>query len=151
MSAAPLTYRVHAHARDQGSASVHLGAGDPGPGDLGIDAGWGRAPTGDPGPAELLASAFAACLLKNLARTRSLLGFEYDDATVEVVARRQDSPPRFVEVSYSLVLTTTESARRLQLVHQNLRKFGTVYNTLAAVCDVHGEVVARVPPSDAAE
>lgn len=138
MTAAPLTYRVHAHAPPHGPASVGARGNE-----VTIDADWGRAPTGHPGPAELLASAFAACLLKNLARTRDLLGFEYDDATVEVVARRQDSPPRFVEVTYSLVLSTAESPRRLALVHQNLRKFGTVYNTLAAVCDVHGEVLAR--------
>jgi hypothetical protein len=33
------------------------------------------------------------------------------------------------------------------LVHANLRKFGTVFNTLAAVCDVHGTVtgVPRTP------
>jgi hypothetical protein len=27
-------------------------------------------------------------------------------------------------------------------MHLNLGRFGTVYNTLAAVCDVHDEVVA---------
>lgn len=92
----------------------------------------------------MLASSFAACLLKNLARTRDLLGFEYAEADVEVVARRQDSPPRFVEITYSLKIVTDEPARRVDLVHQNLRKFGTIYNTLAAVCEVHGTVEARV-------
>lgn len=135
---APLTYTVRARAHADGPATVRVGASD-----IGLDAGWGRPPTGDPGPAELLACAFAACLLKNLARTRDLLGFEYDDATVDVIARRQDSPPRFTEVSYSVVVTTHESARRVELVHQNLRRHGTVYNTLAAVCDVHGDLVAR--------
>lgn len=139
MSSSPLTYRVRAHAPAHGSASVRAGSSE-----VALDVDWGQAPTGEPGPAELLASAFAACLLKNLARTRDLIGFDYDDATVEVIARRQDSPPRFVEVSYSLVLSTAESPHRLELVHRNLRKFGTVYNTLAAVCDVHGELSARV-------
>ncbi|MGW3071332.1 hypothetical protein [Kitasatospora sp. NPDC001132] len=33
------------------------------------------------------------------------------------------------------------------LLHQNLRRFGTVYNTLAAVCDVDGTVVPVAPPA----
>jgi uncharacterized OsmC-like protein len=145
MTTPPLTYRVLAHGPAHGSASVRAGTSE-----VVVDVGWGLPPTGEPGPAELLAAAFAACLLKNLARTRELIGFDYDDATVEVVARRQDSPSRFVEISYSLALSTVEAPRRLDLVHQNLRKFGTVYNTLAAVCDVHGEVVAREATSSSA-
>lgn len=114
-----------------------------------LDATWGTPPTGDPGPADLLAGSFAACLLKNLARCHDLLGFDYSEATVEVTARRQDSPPRFVEISYRVELTTPESPRRVDLVHQNLRRFGTVYNTLAAVCDVHGTVSAAPRSSTA--
>lgn len=106
-----------------------------------IDASWGTTPSGAPGPAHLLAAAFAACLLKNLARAAQLLQFRYRDAEVEVTARRQDSPPKFVEISYTLHIATDESQRRVDLVHLNLRKYGTVYNTLAATCDVHGDVV----------
>ena len=112
-----------------------------------FDASWGAEPSGLPGPAELLAAALAACLLKNLARTSDLLGFSFEDAEVEVTARRQDRPPRFVEVAYSVRITTDEPERRVELVHTNLRKYGTVVNTLAAACDVHGEVVA-VRPTD---
>jgi hypothetical protein len=42
-------------------------------------------------------------------------------------------------------VVTDEPERRVELAHRNLRNYGTVYNTLAAVCDVHGEMVA-VPP-----
>jgi len=132
----PTSYRVVARARPGADATVTAGTST-----LAIDATWGAAPSGEPGPAELLASAFAACLLKNLARCHDLLGFTYDAAEVEVTARRQDAPPRFVEVSYRLEVSTSESTRRVELVHQNLRRFGTVYNTLAAVCDVHGSMV----------
>ncbi len=111
-----------------------------------IDASWGTAPSGAPGPAHLLAAAFAACLLKNLARAARLLQFRYRAAEVEVTARRQDSPPKFVEVTYVLRVVTDEPQRRVDLVHLNLRKYGTVYNTLAATCDVHGEVVVVTEP-----
>lgn len=137
---APTMYRITAHATAGGDAVVEAATTA-----IRLDAGWGATPTGLPGPADLLASAFAACLLKNLARAGALLGFKYDEAQVEVIARRQDSPPKFIEITYTLRVTTEEPDRRVELLHTNLRKYGTVYNTLAAVCDVHGEVVPIRP------
>lgn len=102
----------------------------------------GVEPSGAPGPAELLAAAFASCLMKNIERTSTLIGFTYNSADVRVQARRQDSPPQFVEVEYDVRIVTDEPERRVDLLHRNLRQFGTVYNTLAAVCDVHGTVAA---------
>ena len=139
---APTEYRITARSSPgaRGSANV---AGSTIP----FDATWGRPYAGLPGPADLLATAFAACLLKNLARARVLMGFDYTDAEVEVNAVRQDNPPQFVAIHYTLRVTTTESNRRIELMHRNLAKFGTIYNTLAATCDVSGEVL-RVTPSE---
>lgn len=116
---------------------------------IAVDAGWPSAvaPT-NPGPGELLASAFAACLLKNVERSARLMPFRYRSAEVEVVATRQDSPPLFREIRYELRLVTDEPQRRVELLHENLRRHGTVYNTLAAVCEVHGSITAS-PPADA--
>ncbi|WP_448811413.1 OsmC family protein [Agromyces bauzanensis] len=141
MTAAPSTYSVHGESTSGGSAAVRArGTTIP------IDASWGSdEPPHLPGPAELLASAFTACMLKNLERAGALLDFAYESAEVDVVARRQDAPPMFVAISYELRITTSEPQRRVDLVHQNLRKFGTVYNTLAAVCEVDGTVVAVAP------
>src|SRR3546814_4020195 len=72
------------------------------------------------------------CSSDLLARMRDLIGFEYDGATAEVTIRRQESPPRFTQVRYAVLVASNEPTRRADLVHQNLRKFGTVYNTLAA-------------------
>ena len=98
-----------------------------------------------PGPAELLATAFAACLLKNVERFSAMLSFQQSGARVHVTATRQSSPPRFTAVDYELRLVTGESDARLDLLHRNLRRHGTVYNTLAAVCAVDGTVVAEPP------
>lgn len=84
---APLEYRVSAATTGSGGAQV-TAAGAVSP----VDATWGGVP-GGPGPAELLAAALAACLLKNLSRCGELIDFRYDGAEVDVVARRQDSPP----------------------------------------------------------
>jgi uncharacterized OsmC-like protein len=136
----PTEYRITAHARAGGLAAAEAATAT-----IDLDTTWGGTPTGLPGPAELLATAFAACLLKNLARAGDLLGFTYDEARVEVVARRQDSPPKFTEIRYRLQVVTDEPERRVELAHKNLRKYGTVYNTLAAVCDVHGDILRAAP------
>ncbi len=137
----PTEYRITAHAR-----AGDVGAAETGTTSIDLDTTWGGGQTGLPGPAEILATAFAACLLKNLARSGDLLGFGYEEAHVEVIARRQDSPPKFTEIRYTLHVVTDEPERRVQLAHRNLRNYGTVYNTLAAVCDVHGEMVG-IPPA----
>ena len=98
-----------------------------------------------PGPAELLCSAFAACLLKNVERFSEMLPFEQHGASVRVIAERQQEPPRFTRVRYELTLVTDEPKRRVELLQRNLAKYGTVYNTLAATCEVSGEVVAVRP------
>jgi uncharacterized OsmC-like protein len=103
-----------------------------------------------PGPAELLASAFAACLLKNVERYSEILPFRQSAARVRVEVERQDAPPRFTRVTYALHVATDEQDRRVDLLHHNLKKYGTVFNTLAAVCEVSGELITERPASSAA-
>jgi uncharacterized OsmC-like protein len=104
-----------------------------------------------PGPAELLALAFADCLLKNVERFSHLLSFDYEGASVAIEAERQESPPRFTKIRYELRVATGESEHRVELLHRNLRRSGTVYNTLAATCDVDGTIVAGPEVTDTFE
>ncbi|WP_448060888.1 OsmC family protein [Cellulomonas hominis] len=137
MEESPRNYRVRAKVSPGGASSVTAGNQI-----IPVDAAWASTePPGTPGPAELLAAAFAACLMKNLERSRALLSFRYQHADIDVRARRQDTPPQFVEIEYELRLVTDEDERRVDLMHRNLTQFGTVYNTLAATCDVHGRIV----------
>lgn len=94
-----------------------------------------------PGPAELLCGALAACLLKNVERFSQMLPFQYDGARVHVAAERQDSPPRFTRFTYRLELVTDEPERRVELLHKNVRKFGTVSGTLGLAAEVVGELI----------
>lgn len=130
-------YHVNARTNTSGAAVIDA-AGSP----ILFHPAWDSTAEGLPGPAELLASSLAACLLKNLSRSRSLLGFQYDAAEVDVTVESQERPPRFVSVAYALRVTTDEPERRVALMHANLRKFGIVYNTLASVCEVQGTVEA---------
>ena len=131
---APLSFTVTARA-DAESSTLHTGDA------IALDTRWQPdAPSTHPGPAELLAGAFAACLLKNVARSSAMLPFSYASADVTVTIHRQDAPPLFTALTYTLHLVTSEPAHRVELLHRNLQKFGTVYNTLAAVCEVSGTV-----------
>lgn len=98
-----------------------------------------------PGPADLLTMAFAACVLKNVERFSHILPFRYQEASIRVVAERQAAPPKMIRVTYSLQLVTDEPEHRVELLHRNIRQHGTIYNTLAANCDVSGELVAQHP------
>lgn len=139
---APTTYAVSARSDGSGRA-VAEAAGE----SIAFDASWAQPGSGLPGPAELLASAFAACLLKNIARAGQLLAFHYRSAEVDVIVRRQDAPPKFINIIYELRVVTDEPQHRLELLHRNLRLYGTVYNTLAAACAVDGRIVGV--PTDA--
>jgi uncharacterized OsmC-like protein len=91
-------------------------------------------------PAELLLTALAACMLKTIERVTPMLGFALDGVEVRVHGIRQDVPPRMVQVDYELVIDTDESHERLDLLHLNVRKYGTVYNTLAGAVPLMGTI-----------
>jgi uncharacterized OsmC-like protein len=103
-------------------------------------------------PADLLrmaddceAPAFAACVLKNVERFSRILPFRYQEASIKVVAERQEAPPKMIRVTYSLRLVTDEPEQRVELLQRNIQKYGTIYNTLAATCDVSGKVLVQRP------
>jgi uncharacterized OsmC-like protein len=93
-----------------------------------------------PGPADLLTLAFAACVLKNVERFSQMLRFSYRTTSIEVTSERQDVPPRMTKIAYSLLVDTDEPQHRVDLLHRNIRQHGTIYNTMAAVCEVTGSV-----------
>lgn len=98
-----------------------------------------------PGPADLLTAAFAACMIKNVERMSELLPFRFEQATVEVAAERQDSPPKITRVTYALTVVTDEPDHRVDLLHRNIQRHSTIFNTIAAACDVTGTITARRP------
>ena len=110
----------------------------------------GSAETGEllPGPADLLAAALAACMLKNVERFAAILPFRYQQARIEVEVERDEPPPRIVRARYTLTIETDEPAHRLELLHRNILRFGTITNTLAAACELSGTIHAE-PPADA--
>ena len=92
-------------------------------------------------PAELFLAALAACMIKGIERAIPMLKFDLRGVEVKLHGVRQDSPPKMVSIDYELIVDTDESDRRLELLHTNVRKFGTISNTVAAAAHLDGRVV----------
>lgn len=131
------TYEVHGMSHPGGHSRIRANTTD-------IKADTGSISDGyRPGPAELLCASLAACLLKNIERFSEMLPFDYEVASVGVTAERQDAPPRMVRMHYRIEVVTDEPDHRVELLHRNIRRFGTITNTLAAACDLDGDLTAR--------
>ena len=91
-------------------------------------------------PAEMLLASLAACLLKGAERVTPMLGFDLRGIEVSLHGQRQDSPPKMVRIDYEIVVDTEETDRRLDLLHRNLRKYGTISNTLAEATEPVGTI-----------
>ena len=91
-------------------------------------------------PAELLLAAVAACMIKGIERVSPMLDFQLTGVRVELHAVRQDSPPKIISIDYVLTVDTGESDQRLELLHKNVRKYGTISNTVAAATALNGVI-----------
>lgn len=89
-------------------------------------------------PAELLLAALAACMIKSIERVTPLIHFELRGVEVRLHGVRQDVPPRMESIEYEILVDTDESDHRLALLHDNVGKFGTVYNTVAPGTSLSG-------------
>ncbi len=89
-------------------------------------------------PAELLLASLAACMLKGTERVIPLLDFDLGGVELHLRGTRQDSPPKMVRIEYEMILETGESDQRIDLLHRNLQKYGTIYNTLKGATQLTG-------------
>ena len=91
-------------------------------------------------PAELLLASLAACMIKGAERVAPMLNFELRGMSVRLHAVRIDAPPSIKTIDYEIIVESDEPERRLELLHTNIRKFGTISNTLAAVVQLTGSI-----------
>ena len=89
-------------------------------------------------PAELLLAAVAACMIKGIERMIPMLKFQLRGVEVKLHGVRQDSPPKMVSIDYELIVDTDENDQRLELLHKNVRKYGTISNTVAEATKLEG-------------
>lgn len=95
-------------------------------------------------PAELFLAAIAACMIKGIERVTPMIKFDLRGVEVKLHGVRQDSPPKMVSVDYELIVDTDETDQRLELLHTNVRKYGTISNTVAAATKLEGVIRRRM-------
>ncbi len=95
-------------------------------------------------PAELFLAAIAACMIKGIERVAPMIHFQFDAVDVKLHGIRQDAPPMKVAVNYEIIVETAEEDRRLELLHTNIRKYGTISNTVAKATKLEG-IIRRAP------
>lgn len=91
-------------------------------------------------PAELLLAALSGCIIKGMERVTPMLNFELRGVEVRVTGVRQDVPPKMESIRYEIIVDSDESDRRLELLHENVQKYGTVFNTLTPGTQLTGEI-----------
>jgi uncharacterized OsmC-like protein len=94
-------------------------------------------------PAELLLAALAACMIKGIERVQPMLRFQLRGVEVQVHGVRQDVPPRLEEITYDIVVDSDEPDARLDLLHENVKKYGTVFNTVLPGTSLRGMLRRR--------
>ena len=91
-------------------------------------------------PAELFLASIAACMIKGIERVTPMLQFDLRGVEVRLHGVRQDAPPMMVSVDYELTVDTDEDDQRLDLLHRNVRKYGTISNTVAQATKLTGVI-----------
>jgi uncharacterized OsmC-like protein len=94
-------------------------------------------------PAELFLASIAACMIKGIERVTPLLKFDLRGVEVKLHGVRQDRPPKMIFVDYELIVDTDETDQRLELLHTNVRKYGTISNTVAEATKLEGKIRRR--------
>ncbi len=92
-------------------------------------------------PAELLLAAVAACMIKGIERVAPMIQFDLRGVEVNLHGVRQDSPPKIVSIEYEIMVDTDETDQRLELLHKNVRKYGTISNTVADATKLEGRII----------
>ncbi|MFM2281738.1 MAG: hypothetical protein RLZZ444_3969 [Pseudomonadota bacterium] len=129
-----LEYRIAARRIDAEGSVAHAKKAD-----VRLDTGLAGSPDAF-NPAELLLAAIAACMIKSIERVTPMLDFRFSGVEVSLHAVRQDAPPKIISVDYELVIDTDESDQRLELLHKNVRKYGTISNTIAEAARLDGTI-----------
>jgi len=94
-------------------------------------------------PAELLLAALSACMIKGIERVIPILKFELRGVEVKVHGIRQDVPPKMEAISYEIFIDTDEPDHRLELLHDNVKKYGTVFNTVSPGTELQGTLARK--------
>jgi len=132
-----MTFEVSAKRQDSSGSVVHSKQAE-----LQIDTSMaGRLDALN--PVELLLASLSACIIKGIERVAGTLGIDYETVDVSLVAHRPVAEARIEDISYKVMLGTSADQAKLDLLHKNLMKFGTIYNTIKSGTTLTGEIFAK--------
>jgi len=95
-------------------------------------------------PAELLIAAISACMIKGIERVAPMLNFSFRGVEVKLHGVRQDVPPKMESINYEIIIDTDEDDHRLELLHKNVKQFGTVFNTVISGTNLDGKISRKI-------
>jgi uncharacterized OsmC-like protein len=95
-------------------------------------------------PAEAFLAAPPACMIRGIERVMPVLNFDLRGVEVHLRGIRQDSPPKMTSIDYELIVDTDENDHRLDLLHQNFRRCGTISNTATTTTRLQGVVRSKI-------
>lgn len=136
MTSEMMTFQVTANRIDANGSEVHAKQTD-----LVIDTSMGGRPDAL-NPVELLLAALSACFIKGIERVAGTLGIDYDSVNVSLTAHRPVDEARIDDIAYIIRIGTTADQAKLELLHKNLMKFGTIYNSIKSGTRLTGEIQA---------
>ena len=93
--------------------------------------------------AETLLAALGTCLMTNVNAIGAKMRLDIRSARIEIDAVRQDEPPKLTDISYRLILDSSEPLDQLRELQEMCMKWGTVTNTLISGIVPHGELVIQ--------
>jgi uncharacterized OsmC-like protein len=77
-------------------------------------------------------------MIKGAERVAPMIKFDLRGMEVTLHGVRQDAPPKIIRIDYEIIVDTAETDQRLELLYKNIRKYGTVSNTVAAAAELNG-------------
>jgi hypothetical protein len=80
------------------------------------------------------------CFIFMTSSPAGTLGIEYDSVDVALTAHRPLDEARIEDISYVVTIGTSAGQDKLDLLHKNLIKFGTIFNTVKSGTKLSGEV-----------
>ena len=95
-------------------------------------------------PVETLLAALAACMFKGTERVRESLALDFTSMEIDLQAVRPATEARIESITYQVRIATNADDRKLELLHENLKKHGTIYNTVRQGTNISGTIVREL-------
>lgn len=82
-------------------------------------------------------------MIKGIERVVPILRFQLRGVEVRVHGVRQDVTPRMKSITYEIEVDSDEHEARLALLHDNVKKYGTIFNTVAPGSELSGRIMRK--------